>query len=203
MAEVSSTIASHACSVLALSALVTPFEILPPIVPMFLICGPPTMSTASPSTFICSFISGSLVMCEKLVSGSILSVPSSSMLMPLSASMPYMLTSSQPASLPSLSFISTSLPPAIIFASGCCRISSIASFTLFASYSAFMSYMPCVPPYQISPSSRKRSNNICGVRGAVSISTPVAFSTALRMAGAPLVAGGSPSAFVPYALVGS
>ena len=35
-----------------------------------------------------------------------------------------------------------------------------------------------------------------------SISTPVAFSTALRMAGAPLVAGGSPSAFVPYALVG-
>ena len=34
------------------AALVTPLQVLPPMVPMFRICGPPTMSTASPRTLI-------------------------------------------------------------------------------------------------------------------------------------------------------
>ena len=85
---VSSTMASHACSVEAESALVTPLQVLPPMVPMFRICGPPTMSTASPRTLIYFWMMGSRVMCEKLESEPMRMFSSSSMLTPRSSSRP-------------------------------------------------------------------------------------------------------------------
>ena len=85
---VSSTMASHACSVEAESADVTPLQVLPPMVPMLRICGPPTMSTASPSTLMYFRMMGSRVMWEKLVSEPMRMFPSSSMQMPRMALMP-------------------------------------------------------------------------------------------------------------------
>ena len=79
---VSSTMASHACSVEAESAEVTPLQVLPPMVPALRICGPPTMSTASPSTLIFSMMMGLCVMWEKVVSEPMRMFSSSSMLMP-------------------------------------------------------------------------------------------------------------------------
>ena len=49
---VSSMTASQAKRVEAESALVTPLQVLPPMVPAFLIWGPPTRSTASPRTLM-------------------------------------------------------------------------------------------------------------------------------------------------------
>ena len=46
--------ASYAWRVEAESAEVTPLQVLPPMVPMLRIWGPPTMSTASPRTLMCS-----------------------------------------------------------------------------------------------------------------------------------------------------
>ena len=56
-----------------------------------------------------------------------------------------MLTSSQPASFPSRICTSTSLPPAMMRASGCARSNSIACGTEFASYNALMSYISSLP----------------------------------------------------------
>ena len=85
---VSSTTASQAKRVEAESALVTPLQVLPPMVPALRIWGPPTMSTASPRTLIYFWIMGSLVMRLKLVSDPMRMVPSASRATPRSASMP-------------------------------------------------------------------------------------------------------------------
>ena len=79
---VSSTMASHAWSVDAESAEVTPLQVLPPMVPALRICGPPTISTASPSTLIFSMMMGSWVMWEKVVSEPMRIFSCSSMQMP-------------------------------------------------------------------------------------------------------------------------
>ena len=57
---VSSTMASQAWSVEAESADVTPLQVLPPMVPALRICGPPTMSTASPRTLMYFWMMGSV-----------------------------------------------------------------------------------------------------------------------------------------------
>ena len=85
---VSSTTASQASSVDAESALVTPLQVLPPMVPMLRICGPPTRLTASPSTGIFSWMMGEAAMWEKLVSEPMRIAPSPSKVTPRSASMP-------------------------------------------------------------------------------------------------------------------
>jgi len=64
------------------SAEVTPLQVLPPMVPMLRIWGPPTISTASPSTLIYCWMMGSRVMWEKLVRLPMRMFSSSSMLMP-------------------------------------------------------------------------------------------------------------------------
>ena len=55
----------------------------------------------------------------------------------------------------------------------------------------------------MSPSSLKRLKRMWAFMGFWSMATPVALRMAFRMAGAPEQAGGSPSALVPKAEVGS
>ena len=72
----------------ALSALVTPLQVLPPMVPAFRIWGPPTMSTASPSTLMYFWMMGSRVMWLKLVREPMRMFSSSSRETPRILSMP-------------------------------------------------------------------------------------------------------------------
>ena len=115
---VSSTTASQARRVEAESAEVTPLQVLPPMVPMFRIWGPPTWSTASPRTLMYFWMRGSRVMWEKLVREPMRRVPSSSSETPRSSSSRWMEMSSFPARFPSRICTSTSEPPAMIWASG-------------------------------------------------------------------------------------
>ena len=80
--------ASHAWRVEEESAEVTPLQVLPPMVPMLRIWGPPTMSTASPSTLMYFWMMGSRVMWEKLVREPMRMFSSSSMRTPRSSSSP-------------------------------------------------------------------------------------------------------------------
>ncbi|KAF5033915.1 hypothetical protein DSECCO2_601710 [anaerobic digester metagenome] len=58
-------------------------------------------------------------------------------------------------------------------------------------------------PYLIRAASVKASNIRCGCNGMALMATPVALSTALRMAGATGIVGGSPRDLFPYGPVGS
>ena len=55
----------------------------------------------------------------------------------------------------------------------------------------------------MSPAAVNCSTSFCGFSGRLSTATPVALSTALRMAGAGGMAGGSPSDLFPYGPLGS
>lgn len=82
----------------------------------------------------------------------------------------------------------------MIWASGWARRREPASATLFAWYSALISYM-ALPSFHspINPASRKARYSTWGVMGQQSTATPVVVRTAFRMAGAPEQAG-APSA---------
>ena len=87
--------------------------------------------------------------------------------------------SSAPARLPSRICTSTSLPPAMICASGCSSRSATAFSTLAASYKAFISYMAYLPSFSfqlswIKPALVNSANSTWGVMGMVSTATPVA-----------------------------
>ena len=112
---------------------VAPLQIFPPIVPVLRICGPPTISTASPNMGTSFWIVGSLVICENAVAAPIHRSPFSRIFTPFNSLILWMDTSALPASFPSLTRMSTSVPPLMTSASGSRTSASTASFTSFAS----------------------------------------------------------------------
>ena len=127
-----SMMASQAWRVEAESAEVTPLQVLPPMVPALRIWGPPTMSTASPSTLMYRWIRGSAVMWLKVVRLPMRRFSWSSRDTPRISRQPWMLMRAFPARLPSRICTSTSVPPAMIWASGCSSRRRMASWTLSA-----------------------------------------------------------------------
>ena len=115
-----STMASQAWRVEAESAEVTPLQVLPPMVPALRIWGPPTMSTASPRTLIYSWIRGSrgdVAEAGETADAEVLLLIQGHA--PHFVGIRWMEMSAFPARLPSRICTSTSVPPAMIWASGC------------------------------------------------------------------------------------
>ena len=101
------------------SAEVMPLQTLPPMVPAARSWGPPAWSTASPSTGMQRRMTGSEATPRNVVRGPISMSPPLACVTPDSSSpSPWMDTREQPASFPSRTLMSTSVPPAMTRADG-------------------------------------------------------------------------------------
>ena len=117
-------------------------QTLPPMVPETRSCGPPGVSQASPSVGTVAWMTGLVVTWWNHVMGPISTVPSSASVTPSSSSCSsWMETRWAGAPLPSRSFTSTSVPPAMTSAVGSAARARQASATLVASYRDSMSYI--------------------------------------------------------------
>ncbi len=124
--------ASRATRVEAVSAEVMPLHTLPPMVPAARSWGPPAVSAASPSTGTVARMTSEKVTLRKVDRGPISTSPFSFRVMPLSSGRSWMETSRHPASLPSRTLMSTSVPPAMTRAEGSAWRAAMASATDFA-----------------------------------------------------------------------